>query len=217
MQRLDKKELAALRKEVRAEIKEIKSDIKASEKANEFSRKVDRLYDRLEGNELLLDAIDMAVQEMSGQRLSDADWDELVSAFRDAVEFADSNKASFDSRDVLDRVLVSNANESVIKESDFYLRDRSVRNESTDSGILPWDSSYSKEKFLSDFHHYKRAFSSNRGTLEDRLSIQEEEDIEFLIKYLKGMIKKLESIEVVGKDHLRSDLLNFIEDLRDLI
>ena len=151
MQRLDKKELAALRKEVRAEIKEIKSDIKAAEKSDEFSRKVDRLYDRLEGNELLLDAIDMAVQEMSGQRLSDADWDELVSAFRDAVEFADSNKASFDSRDVLDRVLVSNANESVIKESYFDLKDRSEYYDTS----LTYDSQELKRSLEALVHLYK--------------------------------------------------------------
>ena len=111
MKRLNKRELQSLRKEVSAEINEIKRDIKAAEKADEFSRKVDRLYDRLEGNELLLDAIDMAISNISS-RLDDKGWEEVIDDFKNAVEFADNNKASFSSRDVLDRVLISDANEN---------------------------------------------------------------------------------------------------------
>lgn len=111
MKRLNKRELQSLRKEVSAEIKEIKRDIKAAEKADEFSHKVDRLYDRLEGNELLLDAIDNTISNISS-RLDDKGWEAVIDDFKNAVEFADNNKASFSSRDVLDRVLISDANEN---------------------------------------------------------------------------------------------------------
>lgn len=110
--KFDKKELASLRKEVNAEIREIKASIKAEEKRDEFSRKVDRLYDRLEGNELLLSAIDMVISETKGQRLSDDQLQNIVKEFKDAVDFSERNGASFSSRDVLDRVLISNTNES---------------------------------------------------------------------------------------------------------
>ncbi len=110
--KFDKKELALLRKEVNAEIREIKASIKAEEKRDEFSRKVDRLYDRLEGNELLLSAIDMVISETKGQRLSDDQLQTIVKEFKDAVDFSERNGASFSSRDVLDRVLISNTNES---------------------------------------------------------------------------------------------------------
>lgn len=150
MQRLDKKELVALRKEVRSEIKEIKSDIKAEEKIDEFSRKVDRLYDRLEGNELLLDAIDNAISNISS-RLDEKGWKAVIDDFRNAVEFADSNKASFDSSDVLDRVLVSNANESLIKESYFDLKDRSEYY----SNSLTYDSQELKRSLEALVHLYK--------------------------------------------------------------
>lgn len=112
MKSIDKKELASLRKEVNAEIREIKASIKAEEKRDEFSRKVDRLYDRLEGNELLLSAIDMVISETKGQRLSDDQLQNIVKEFKDAVDFSERNGASFSSRDVLDRVLISNTNES---------------------------------------------------------------------------------------------------------
>ena len=112
MKSIDKKELASLRKEVNAEIREIKASIKAEEKRDEFSRKVDRLYDRLEGNELLLSAIDMVISETKGQRLSNDQLQNIVKEFKDAVDFSERNGASFSSRDVLDRVLISNTNES---------------------------------------------------------------------------------------------------------
>jgi hypothetical protein len=138
MKRLNKRELSALRKEVSAEIKEIKRDIKAAEKADEFSRKVDRLYDRLEGNELLLDAIDNTISNISS-RLDDKGWKAVIDDFKNAVEFADNNKASFSSRDVLDRVLILDANEN--------------KNESLDSEISEKDL-VAIEKNISDLASY---------------------------------------------------------------
>lgn len=118
MARLDKKELIALEKEVKAEIKEIKNEIKKEEKINEFSRKVDRLYDHLEGNELLLDAVSMTISDLrDGRRkISDEEWDEIVKEFGDAVEFADHNGASWSKNAVLDRVVVSDKNENKMLE-----------------------------------------------------------------------------------------------------
>ena len=91
MKSIDKKELASLRKEVNAEIREIKASIKAEEKRDEFSRKVDRLYDRLEGNELLLSAIDMVISETKSQRLSDDQLQNIIEEFKDAVDFSERN------------------------------------------------------------------------------------------------------------------------------
>lgn len=112
MKTINKRELLSLRKEVNSEIREIKSSIKSEEKRDEFSRKVDRLYDRLEGNELLLDAIDMVSSEIKGQRLSDNQLQNIIKEFSDAVDFADRNGSSFSSKDILDRVLVSGTNEN---------------------------------------------------------------------------------------------------------
>lgn len=112
MKSIDKKELASLRKEVSAEIREIKASIKAEEKRDEFSRKVDRLYDRLEGNELLLDAIDMVSSEIKGQRQSDEQLQNIIEEFKDAIDFADRNGSSFSSKDILDRVLISDVKEN---------------------------------------------------------------------------------------------------------
>lgn len=117
MARLDKKELIALEKEIKAEIRDIKQEIKKEEKIDEFSRKVDRLYDNLEGNELLLDAVSMTISDLrDGRRnMSDEQWDEVVKEFGDAVEFADRNGASWSKNAVLDRVVVSDKNESKLE------------------------------------------------------------------------------------------------------
>lgn len=112
MKNIDRKELASLRKEVNDEIREIKASIKDEEKRDEFSRKVDRLYDRLEGNELLLGAVDMVLSEIKNKKLRDDQLQNIIEEFKDAVDFAERNGASFSSRDILDRVLVSNTNES---------------------------------------------------------------------------------------------------------
>lgn len=123
MKNIDRKELASLRKEVNDEIREIKASIKDEEKRDEFSRKVDRLYDRLEGNELLLGAVDMVLSELKNKNLRDDQLQNIIEEFKDAVDFSERNGASFSSRDILDRVLVSNTNESfksrrkIIKES----------------------------------------------------------------------------------------------------
>ena len=112
MKSIDKKELASLRKEVNDEIREIKASIKDEEKKDEFSRKVDRLYDRLEGNELLLGAVDMVLSELKNKKLRDDQLQNIIEEFKDAVDFSERNGASFSSRDILDRILVSNTNES---------------------------------------------------------------------------------------------------------
>jgi len=142
MKRLNKRELQSLRKEVSAEIKEIKRDIKAAEKADELSRKVDRLYDRLEGNELLLDAIDNTISNISS-RLDDKGWKAVIDDFKNAVEFADNNKASFSSRDVLDRVLISYANENkkqctmIRRKRHFYEERSETKTEKNLKAIIP--------------------------------------------------------------------------------
>lgn len=118
MARLDKKELIALEKEIKAEIRDIKREIAKEEKIDEFSRKVDRLYDNLEGNELLLDAVSMTISDIrdSRNKLSDEQWEEIVKEFGDAVEFADRNGASWSKNTVLDRVVVSDKNENKMLE-----------------------------------------------------------------------------------------------------
>lgn len=118
MARLDKKELIALEKEIKAEIRDIKQEIKKEEKRDEFSRKVDRLYDNLEGNELLLDAVSMTISDIrdSRNKLSDEQWEEIVKEFGDAVEFADRNGASWSKNTVLNRVVVSDKNENKMLE-----------------------------------------------------------------------------------------------------
>ena len=115
--RLDRKELVALEKEIKAEIRDIKQEIKKEEKIDEFSRKVDRLYDNLEGNELLLDAVSMTISDLrDGRRkMSDEQWEEIVKEFGDAVEFADRNGASWSKNAVLDRVVVADKNESKLE------------------------------------------------------------------------------------------------------
>ena len=118
MARLDNKELIALEKEIKAEIRDIKKEIKKEEKRDEFSRKVDRLYDNLEGNELLLDAVSMTISDIRNSRnkLSDEQWEEIVKEFGDAVEFADRNGASWSKNTVLNRVVVSDKNENKMLE-----------------------------------------------------------------------------------------------------
>ena len=118
MARLDKKELIALEKEIKAEIRDIKRDIAKEEKIDEFSRKVDRLYDNLEGNELLLDAVSMTISDIRNSRnkLSDEQWEDIVKEFGDAVEFADRNGASWSKNTVLNRVVVSDKNENKMLE-----------------------------------------------------------------------------------------------------
>lgn len=118
MARLDKKDLIALEKEIKAEIRDIKREIAKEEKIDEFSRKVDRLYDNLEGNELLLDAVSMTISDIrdSRNKLSDEQWEEIVKEFGDAVEFADHNGASWSKNTVLNRVVVSDKNENKMLE-----------------------------------------------------------------------------------------------------
>lgn len=118
MARLDKKELIDLEKEIKAEIRYIKREIAKEEKIDEFSRKVDRLYDNLEGNELLLDAVSMTISDIrdSRNKLSDEQWEEIVKEFGDAVEFSDRNGASWSKNTVLNRVVVSDKNENKMLE-----------------------------------------------------------------------------------------------------
>ncbi len=93
---------------------------------------------------------------------------------------------------------------------------RKKKSESFKSGIFPENDSYSKTDFDSDFRWLHRAFISNIGTLEDRLSIETKEDIEFLIEYMERMLKKIDSFDIAGKEHLRQDLYSQIEELNKL-
>lgn len=100
---LDRKELIALEKEIKTEIQDIKRKIAKEEKIDEFSRKVDHLYDNLEGNELLLDAVSMTVRNIRN-KLSEESFDGIINEFCDAIEFAYRNGASWSKNTVLSRV-----------------------------------------------------------------------------------------------------------------
>lgn len=104
--RFDKAELKNLARDVQASIRQLKNDIKREESIDEYSSKVDRLYDRLEGNEMLLSVIESTIDSITD--INDPAYiEDAIADFEEGIEGAARNRSTFDNEDILNRVIVN--------------------------------------------------------------------------------------------------------------
>ena len=106
--KFDKTELKNLERDVKDSIRKLKNDIKREESIDEFSSKVDRLYDRLEGNEMLLSVIQSTIDSITDMR-DPAHIENAIADFEEGIEGAARNRSTFDNEDILNRVMVNEA------------------------------------------------------------------------------------------------------------
>ena len=104
--KFDKTELKNLERDVKDSIRKLKNDIKREESIDEFSSKVDRLYDRLEGNEMLLSVIQSTIDSIADMR-DPAYIENAIADFEEGIEGAARNRSTFDNEDILNRVIVN--------------------------------------------------------------------------------------------------------------